>query len=287
MAYKELKDTDYATLQRDLIAEKGSPFQREFLEKLKDSKDFIKWFHEKVEIEEGQDEISNHLSDQLSEHEFKEPPKQAEEMLFEKWGSIITPAQACRSSFWGYVTLRHIEEGKIESHYLAANGGTHPGGLERIDKALNGDDVVKIDDAVRTALRRLSGLQRERGHRTVYVDCPFGRAWWRCYIAKTVCSEIPTANSEKVMEVFRINQSYWEVLIDSIVSKSSVFGGTNIRSALIWTISEKINGKKSSLSDYKHLRIIIKKIGVRLAWQELAIFSPEELRQLFENEFLA
>ena len=289
MAYKELKDTDYSALRKRLIAEKGSHYQREFLEKLKDSKGFIEWFYEKVGIEEGEGKISltsDDLSDQLSEHEFKEPPKQAEEMLFEKWGSIITPAQACRSTFWGYVTLRHIEEGKIESYYLAANGGTLPGGLERIDKALKSDDATSMDPVVRQAIRRISGLPEARGNRTVYVDCPFGRAWWRCYMAKNVCDEIPAANSKKVMEVLRINQTYWEKLINSVVSKNSVFGGANIRAALIWAISEKIDNKESPLLSADNVDKIIKKIGVRLAWQELAIFPPEELRQLFENEFL-
>ena len=287
MAYKELKDTDYSALRKRLIAEKGGVAQKEFLEKLKDSKNFVEWFREKVGIEEGEDKISNHLSDQLSEHEFKEPPKQAEEMLFEKWGSIITPAQACRSSFWGYVTLRHIEEEKIESYYLAANGGTLPGGLERIDKALNSGDLSSIDSVVRQAIRRISGLPEARGNRTVYVDCPFARAWWRCYMAKDVRDEIPEANPKKVMDVFRINQAYWEELISSVVSKNSVFGDANIRAALIWALSEKINSKESPLLSAKNLNKVIKKIGIRLAWQELAIFPPEELRQLFENEFLA
>ena len=287
MAYKELKDTDYSALRKRLIADKGGADQKEFLEKLKDSKDFIEWFREKVEVEEGEDKISNHLSDQLSEHEFKEPPKQAEEMLFEKWESIITPAQACRSTFWGYVTLRHIEEGKIESYYLAANGGTLPGGLERIDKALNSGDLSSIDAVVRQAIRRLSGLPEARGNRTAYVDCPFGRAWWRCYMAQDVCKNTEKADAEKVMQVFRVSQAYWEKLIDSVVSKNSVFGGANIRAALIWALSEKINGEKSPLFVAGNLENIIKKIGIRLAWQELAIFTPEELRQLFENEFLA
>ena len=285
MAYRELNDTDYSGLRKSLISEKGSAFQIEFLKILKDSKQFAEWIRGKVKIEEsgkGFDLISG----QLSEHEFKEPPKQVEEELFQKWESIITPAQACRSSFWGYVTLCHIEKGKIESFYLAANGGTLPGGLERIDKSLENGDAGGIDAIVRTALRRFSGLPEARGNRTVYVDCPFARTWWRCHIAKDICKNITNADQNKVFEVLRVNQAYWESLITSVVSKNSVFGDAIIRATLIWALSEKMGSKNPSLFVADKLTKIIKKIGVRLAWQELAVFPPEDLKALFETEFL-
>ena len=285
MGYKELNDASYSTLRKKLIREKGSAIQQEFLEVLKDTNQFIQWLESEVKIEEiGED--FDLASDQLSEHEFKEPTQKVEEELFKKW-EAITLAQACRSTFWGYVTLRHIKEGKIESFYLAANGGTLPGGLERIDKVLNGGDVVSIDSIVRTVLRRFSGLPEARGNRTVYVDCPFGRAWWRCHIAEKTC-EITSADPDKVMDVLRVKQTYWEELISSIVSKNSVFGDEKIRAALIWALSEKKESSgEADLFVVDKLRPIIKKIGVRLAWQELAIFSPQELKSLYENEFIS
>ena len=284
MAYRELNDTDYSGLRKSLISEKGSAFQIEFLKILKDSKQFAEWIRGKVNIEESEKDFDL-ISDELSEHEFKEPPKKVEEELFQKWESIITPAQACRSSFWGYVTLRHIEKRKMESFYLAANGGSLPGGLERIDKALENGDAGGIDAIVRTALRRFSGLPGERGNRTVYVDCPFARTWWRCHIAKDICDKT-NADENKVFEVLRVNQTYWESLITPVVSKNSVFGDAIIRSTLIWALSEKMDGKNPSLFVAKNLDKIIKKIGVRLAWQELAVFPPEDLKALFETEFL-
>ena len=84
--------------------------------------------------------------------------------------------------FWGCVTYRHIEAGRIESSFLAANGGGTSTGVQRIDLAL-GDTgeraASKLDGCVRTVLRRLGGLPEVRGNRSVYVNCPLARAWWR------------------------------------------------------------------------------------------------------------
>ena len=284
MTYRELNDRDYSDLRKKLIREKGSESQLEFLDILKNSDDFIHWIEDKVAREDSGNGLDV-VSGKLSEHEFKEPTKQIEEELFEKWKSNVVPAQACRSTFWGYITLLHIKEDKIQSFYLAANGGTLPGGRERIDKALKSGQPNEVDAIVRTALRRFSGLPEARGNRTVYVDCPFARAWWRLHIARNVC-DITMASLDKVIELLRMNQAYWESLVSSIVSRNSIFGDENIRAALIWALSEKQSSINSSHFTSKGLDKIIKKIGVRLAWQELAIFSPEELKHLLEQEFL-
>ena len=284
MTYRELNDRNYSELRKKLIMEKGSDNQLEFLEVLKNSDDFVQWIEDNVAREESGTDFDL-VSGKLSEHEFKEPTMEVEKELFEKWNSIITPAQACRSTFWGYITLRHIIEDKVQSYYLAANGGTLSGGRERIDKALKSGQPNDVDAIVRTALRRFSGLPEARGNRTVYVDCPFARAWWRLHIARKVC-DITEADLDKVIEVLRMNLAYWESLVSSIVSRNSVFGDEKIRAALIWVLSEKQSDKNSNHFTSKGLDKIIKRIGVRLAWQELAVFSLDELKHLLENEFL-
>ena len=285
MTYRELNGEDFSALRRGLISIKGSFDQKELLEVLKDSSHFIEWIEAKVKIDEdGRD--FDLLSNKINEQEFKESPKKVEQELFEKWESIITPAQACRATFWGYVTLRHIKDDKIESSFLAANGGSLPGGLERIDRAQKTGNVEAINAIVLTALRRFSGLPENRGNRTVYVDCPFARAWWRCHIAKNVCDETG-ADKDKVMELLRFTQAYWEELINSVVSKNAVCGNEKIRAALIWALSEKFTGKKTPYFTKDKLLPIIRKIGVRMAWQELAVFSPDELKRHFESEFLS
>lgn len=286
MTYRELEEAAYSGLRSRLIKSKGSSLQKEFLNVLKNSDRFIEWLESQVGVvAKGKD--FDLVADQLTEHEFKEPPAKVEHELFKKWHAI-TPAQACRSTFWGYITLRHIKESKIESFFLAANGGNLPGGEERIDAALKEGKSESIDAIVRTALRRFSGLPEARGNRTVSVDCPFGRAWWRCHIAEKVCG-ITKAEADQVIQVLRMSQAYWEGLVSSVVSRNSVFGDEKIRAALIWSLSERVKKekKKSALFSSKTLDNIIKRIGVRLAWQELAVFEPNELKVLFESEYLA
>ncbi|MCE2453254.1 MAG: hypothetical protein J4F48_10590, partial [Nitrospinae bacterium] len=133
MSYKEFEDASYTELRKNLLKSKGSDGQREFLSLLRSSNEFPDWIRDRVEIEQG--ENLTILEEPLTESEFKEPPKSTEVWIFDTWKSI-SPADASRVTFWGFMTLRHIEEGKIESFYLAANGGALTGGLETIDSAL-------------------------------------------------------------------------------------------------------------------------------------------------------
>lgn len=285
MKYREFKDADYTELRKRLIKEKGSSFQREFLERVKDSDDYVRWMEEELDVTDEDDFTS--LSDVLTEAEYKDPPELIEKHLFDTWKDI-TPAQACSSAFWGRVTLDHIKNGKIKSSYLAANGGTLPGGLERIDKVLKGGTDKEIDDTVRTIIRRMSGLPEARGNRSVYVNCPFARAWWRGYIANEVCdAEDSDVDIKAVIRILRWEQSYWEELISSVVSKNSVLGDTNVRAALIWTLSDLADKKENkSLFTGKGLSKLIKKIGTRAAFQELATYGIPALKILLMQWFI-
>lgn len=284
MTYSAFQDNDYTTLQRNLLRKKGGNLQIEFLEVTRDSDTFISWLEKHVSLEDrGKpfDLWANHLS----EGQYKQPPPDVEKELSEKWQSLA-PAQASEETFWGHVTLEHIKKGIIEAPYLAANGGSLPGGLERIDWALKENQEKTIDTIVRTILRRLSGLY-ERGRRTVYVDCPFARAWWRGYIAKEICKETG-ADYDKIIETLSGTSSYWESLIVLIVSKNSVMGDSKVRTALIWALSE-INRDRYDklLFQDKGIIKISRQIGIRSAWQELAIFSIKDLKKIMKQEFLS
>ena len=283
MAVKKIDGASYTKLRKNLIRQNGSGIQRDFLNALLDSARFVQWFNEEVQTTEG-DDASLSLLGELSEGEYKEPPVSTERQIFETWKEL-KPADACQSAFWGWVTLRHIEEGKIKSTFLAGNDKAT--GLEHIERALKENESKKMDDVVRTALRRFSGLVEARGHRSVYANCSFARAWWRQYMANEVCESTP-AERDNVMEVFRKSQSYWEELISSVVSKNSLLGDSKIRIALIWALSESVNdAEKAALYKANLLKNqIIKRIGIRSAWQELAIFSVEELKELMETKFM-
>lgn len=283
MLYAEFEDASYTLLRQNLLRSKGSKTQRQFLSVLRSSNEFSDWIRRQVKIEEG--ERLPLLEEPLTESEFKEPPKSGEKRIFYAWESI-SPAEACRATFWGFVVLRHIEESRIKSCYLAANGGALTGGLERIDRTLEKGNEKEVDGVIRTALRRMSGLP-ERGKRSVYENCPFARAWWRGYLAREIC-EKTGADLAKIVKVLTVSQSYWVRLINLVVSKNSVLGDAKVRTALIWTLSDFINDEDKKYLFYdKVLGRIERLIGIRSAWQELGVFSIEELKKIMRDDFIA
>ena len=120
--YAELDNGKYTRLRRSLIRKsaKGSSAQRRFLEQVRDSRKFLAYMNDAVGVQEGAE--LEPLAERMSEAEFGNPPWDTEQRLFEGWGGL-TPRIACRTAFWGRVTCRHIEQGRIESSFLASNGG--------------------------------------------------------------------------------------------------------------------------------------------------------------------
>ena len=272
MSYSEFNDGTYTKLRKDLLRNKGSELQKELLEATKDNESFIQWIRQKVNLENGENKFDL-WTDQLSESEYKRPPGNIEKELFKMWEEL-TPSQASHETFWGYVTLEHIERGTIESSYLAANDSNSLSGLGRIDQALSVDQEKPIDDVVRNILRQLSGLPEARGARSVYVNCPFARAWWRVYIARQVCEETD-ADFNKIFATLKgSSKGNWELLINLIVSRNSVLGDTKVRSALIWALSEREEIKLA-----KVLERISDQIGSQSAWRELGVFEVGELKE--------
>ena len=202
-------------------------------------------------------------------------------MIYGTWKDVITPADACLSEFWGMVTYRHIESGIIQPDFLAVNGGNLAGGKARIDHALKSGVPKQIDDVVRTILRRFSGLQSARGRRSVYVDCPFARAWWRNYFADEMKkNDDNDAEYTRVMAVLRVSQAFWEKLVDFIVSRNPTTGYTAVRKALFWGLSELDEDKLKADVLVAKLR----QLAFRSAIQEFGVFSVSEFKQIIDAE---
>ncbi len=277
MPCEAFEDASYTALRKRLLRSKGSEDQRKFLSVLRSSSDFSEWVRKQVSIEQG--ESLPVLEEPLTEAEFQEPPKSTEKQIFDTWRSIA-PADACRVTFWGLMTLRHVESGIIQSSFLAVNGGPSPAGLERIDRVLKEGNEKDVDSVVRRALRLMSGLPEARGNRSVYVNCPLARAWWRRYLANEICESTGAVLTD-VLKVLGHSQQYWEELINLVVSRNSVLGDVKIRTALIWALSEFVNEEGSKhLFQGKAIKWLQRLIGIRLAWQELGVFSTVELKQL-------
>lgn len=288
--YVELSDAHYTEFRKKLLsnstADEKLEFQREFLGKLKEGEVFCSWFRGQVQSTEGKNfPVSEEV---LTEHEYKDPPLDTEAMLYESWRDLPI-AVACRSAFWGEVTISHIESGRIDSSFLAANGGNGQGGLKRIEKALKAEDAEAINTCVLTALRRLSGIQENRGNRSVYVDCPFGRAWWRMRLCEEIQAEVSGVDSgyssEEIMEIFRISPTYWENFVTMMVSRNSIVGDKKARDALVLTLIDLIDEESTKgIFQAKKLEKLCRVLGVRAAWQEYGVMEIQELKSVFKHE---
>ncbi len=279
MTFKELNDAEYATFRKDLLRVKGSERQTKFLGIVRNSDTFLE--HMSAISTEGAVDAAL-AAEAMTENEYKDPPSSTEQVLYTAWSSL-TPAVACRSTFWANLTIEHIRTGRIQSAYLAANGGNLAGGAERIDFVLDdtyGQEPKQIDNCVRTVLRRLGGLREVRGNRSVYVDCPFARAWWRERIA-TQAGGGDEEMASCVRTILRTNQTYWEKLIDRIVFRNSTFGSENIRSAFVRALAQCVETNPSSeFTSSTDLQRLCRRVTTYQGARELSILSRTELDDL-------
>lgn len=281
--WEEFDDASYTKLKKGLLKRKGSTLQKEFLGALRSRDLFCQWMNARVDHKKGT-QLPVSVT-RLSESQFSKPPLSTERDLFAMWREV-SPAQASRTTFWGLVTLRHIEQGKIDPSFLVYQDGKGKSGRVRLEELLNDGDEKQIDNAVRLALRRMSGLPEVRGVRSVYTNCPFARAWWRCHLAEEVC-EASGAERVDVLNVLQKSTEYWEKLIVLVVSRNSVVGDTGVRTALVWALSELVDDKaRSQLFTVKGLTQVGRILGIRLAWQELSVLPLEELKILILREIL-
>ena len=282
--YAELDESAYARLRRSLIRKsaRGAGVQRRFLEAVRDTPAFLARLGGAVPVLAG-DELDP-LADRMSEAEFGNPPSDTERRLFEGWRAL-TPRIACRSAFWARVTQRHIEAGRIESSFLAANGGGTVTGAQRIDAALgaSGDEAARLlDGCVRTVLRRLGGLPEARGNRSVYVNCPLARAWWR----ERLVAEVATGEGEGLEREIRAvvhpeSQQYWEDLVTFVVSRNSVFGSVDVRSILIRVVARKLaDDPRSPVRGTGGLKRVCRTISAIQASRELSVMLEGEVRSI-------
>ena len=284
MRYKEFDPHGLINIRKQLIKKKGSTDQKSFLKIACDSCCFEKWLDENLSVSNNEGSELPCYPEKITEGEFRELPALVERTAFDHWTGL-TPREACRSSFWGYVTANHIRERIIESHYLALNGKENTSGKGRIADALKDNDTEEIDKVVRTILRRFSGLPEARGGlRSVSVDCTLARAWWRERLLREV-AEVGGIDKTAISDTLRYSQTYWEKLITMIISRNSVFGDSKVRTALIWALADHIDKPQyAGLRKGPQLDQCIRMLGVWSAWQELAVFEVEEILQIIDSK---
>jgi len=289
MKFKELESSLFTDLRSNLIKEKGSDEQIEFLNASQESVTFCAWIRNKLDGKIVGARDIDLYPEKLSENEFKNTTQVVEENAFSNWKDL-TPRMTCRSSFWGAVTFNHIEQGVIKSSYLAAPNNSRISGITRIKKALESESIKEKDDVVRTILRRFSGLPEARGvFRTITVNCVFGRAWWREYMIADIIALTQTkGNRDEISRTLRQSQEFWEKLMNLLSANSAVFGDGKIRAAFIWALSKHLDDKshKKLFSSTETIDTCMNKLGVYSATQEFGVFSTEELCDLIENQII-
>ena len=286
VVYRELDEAKYLQFQTQFLKSKGGQLQREFLESVKDSEDFVSFLADRVDVNEG--DTLPVFDGPLTESAFKEPTPDQERRMYELWHDA-PPITACRVSFWASVTLEHVRDGKItQASWLAANGGITETGEERIDRAfsLSGEEGDKaIDDCVRTVFRRMSGLPSARGNRSVFVNPTFGRSWWRERIVDRISQrDEPVQDRPALLEVVRLNQQYWENLVTMIVSRGSVFGSIDVQDALINSLAKHLAGNpESRLRGATTLNTALRRFSNVAASRELGVLGFSEIGDIIDD----
>ncbi len=290
MSYRELDDEKYLRWQRRLL--KGTSEaerlegQQELLRALLEPGDFERLVGERVGETEG--ENLPVLDGPLTEASFREPTGDQEERMFDGWRDI-RPVVASRVSFWGSVTLNHVREGKIRSAtWLAADGTNARTGEERVEIALRGPEegrAATMAECVRTVFRRLSGLPIFRGNRSVFVNPPFGRGWWRERVVQQCSHGGPqVARPAEIRAVVRCNQEYWETLVTLIVSRGSVFGSLAVQSALIQCLAVRFRANPNTLfRNATELKSLLRRFSRLAAAREFGILPAAEIRGELET----
>ena len=294
--YREFRDTDYTNFRRKLLRTKGSQAQIELLKAARAGNSAFLDHLSHL----GRDGVvpPPALTGRLTEFEFRMSPADTEQAVYSTLADL-SPATACRSAFWACYTCDAIGRDQIQAVYLAAEGGNVSGGAARIDKALraysegdsdqNGLGARLVDACVRSILRRAGGIPEVRGKRTVYVDCPFARAWWRVWIEE----EVSNGDEEVaclVGNVLRVSQTYWEKIVDRIVSRNSTFGAPEVRRAFLLTLAlevesvrQEARGSESPMVKPTHLTRACRRVAALQGMRELSVLGPVALEKLMMN----
>ena len=230
----------YAKFRVELLAEKGSARQVEFLEGVKDGDAFIREMSEIPRTGVVEVELLPKPKKFL-EGQFRDPPKETESLIYEHWQNLV-PAIASRTAFWAHVTLKHVGAGIIDPKFLAGNGMSGQTGAARIDRALariGEKPDIQIDNCVRSVLRHMGGLPQARGNKSVFVDCPLSRAWWRERLARRVATRTGL-DKDKVVKVLRKTKSHWEAVVKAMVSRNPILGIEKVQDALTASLERLI-----------------------------------------------
>ena len=216
------------------------------------------------------------MNQALSEKEFVDPSWSTECAIATTWRELPVRL-AARPETWFRIHVELIEQGRIESSFLAA-GSRGDQGRVQIAQALRRNNAKDVDDCVRAVLRRLGGIVFYRGNRTAFMDCPLAKAWWRHRYAQEAHRLFNRHSPEDLSRALR-KPLRWERLIEDMVSKLTVIGDSAIRPAVVQSLAD---GAGSTSQEMSRLTTWI---GRRSTVQALGVLGPEYVLNLVAEEF--
>ena len=253
---------------------RGGDEQREFIRLAKDDPSAFCAHLRSWELTAG--ETPPVMDQALSEKEFVDPSWSTECVIAATWQALPVRL-AARPETWFRIHVELIEQGRIESSYLAAGSRGDPGRTQ-IAQALRRNNAKKVDDCVRAVLRRLGGIVSYRGNRTAFMDCPLAKAWWRHRYAQEAHRVFNRHSPEDLSRALR-KPFRWERLVEDMISRLTVIGDSAIRPALVQSLAD---GAGITSQEMSRLTIWI---GRRSTVQALGALGPEYVLNLVAGEF--
>ncbi|MGI9298164.1 MAG: hypothetical protein ACR2QC_09740, partial [Gammaproteobacteria bacterium] len=255
------------------------------LKAAKDSRRFVAHVRSLIEGAGGRVYPGKHCPqflEKLNEEEYKNPPWKFQGRKL--WDSMkdMPPIDACRPGLWLYVTLHAIESGAIESHYLAAgSNGAGQTGSSRIDEALS--TGKHLDVLGRLVLRRMFGSISQRGVKAIYTDIPFAKIWWQRHISEEIARGGVGISADEMTALFAGPKRgfIYADLTTSMSSAKTVIADKPIRDGLMHFVFHAVRNEKIpagfSIGGEKHnFRVLIRRLGVMLAWRAMGAMDALE-----------
>ena len=279
--YKQLDGQAWLEFGKNLLKEKGSEEQKEFLEICKTGKDgFLDYIDEQLSsYKDGViADAPIYFERKFTETEFLCPPKDTQEIIWDMFKDM--PDEIMYScGFWGYTIIGMIKNDSIKPEYLASElNGVNKTGIYMIDEALKStvSEDKKIDDRVRRILRSMCNPE-PRGKRIVFNDFSLGKAYWRWHWATRMAQHIGL-NSSQILEIF--DEKYYAAFSEKMHSGQSYISSENVLGGLLLYLQSQPRKEIHS----KQLKKIIDKISYLSAWKAIEMQDParnqEEIKEI-------
>ena len=214
----------------------------------------------------------------------------------------LTRYELRQTAMWYSIHIKMIELGFLKSHFFAYDKQNKSAGLNSIKQALSAkaNQEQAVDACARNILRSMGGIPRVRGRRTTLMDCPTARFYWNYKLTRDIEEELKdhvleasgkgSSKIQKRRKIYEVLQqgSLWEMLVDALEYKITIFGNKRILAAFIAYIIElkgrNLFNQEAKPGDIeKALNNVIKNLGPTTSVRHLSLAEPSEILAIFKK----